>query len=174
MVDNHEQNRSHYVVYWKDNLLLILDLPQQIIWPYKSLLKARVWITMSCPTLCAPTDCSLPGSSVHGVSQARILEWVVISSSQGSSWSRDRTHISCFAGRFFTTELPGKTSRGFYQVPTVIAITLRIKWDTECRWYVFKGDARWLAQCIYKIINLYYLNCCICYKKVNTTKVVLY
>ena len=45
-----------------------------------------VLVTQSCLTLCNPTDCSLPGSSVHGISQARILEWVAISSSRGSSW----------------------------------------------------------------------------------------
>ena len=40
-------------------------------------------------------DCSLPGSSVHGILQARILEWVAISFSRGSSWARDQTHVSC-------------------------------------------------------------------------------
>ena len=48
-----------------------------------------------CPTLCNPMDCSPPGSSVHGISQARIMEWVSISSPRGSSWPRDWTHISC-------------------------------------------------------------------------------
>ena len=47
-------------------------------------------------TLCDPTDCSPPGSSVHGILQARRLEWVAISSSRGSSQPRDQTHISCF------------------------------------------------------------------------------
>ena len=50
-------------------------------------------------------DCSPPGSSVHGISQARILEWVAISSSRGSSWPGDRTHlfcVSCIPGGFFT------------------------------------------------------------------------
>ena len=61
-----------------------------------------------CPTLCDPMDCSPPGSSVHGIFQARILEWVAMLSSRGSSQSRDRIHISCTAGRFFTTEPPGK------------------------------------------------------------------
>ena len=42
-------------------------------------------------------DCSLPGSSLHGISQARILEWVAISSSRGSPWHRDRTHVSCIS-----------------------------------------------------------------------------
>ena len=53
-------------------------------------------------------ECSLPGSSVHGVSQARILERVAIFFSRGSSWPRDWIHVSCTAGRFFPTEPPGK------------------------------------------------------------------
>ena len=53
-------------------------------------------------------DWSRPGSSVHGISQARILEWVAISFSGGSSPPRDQIHVSCLAGKFFTTELPGK------------------------------------------------------------------
>ena len=48
----------------------------------------------SCPTLCNPMDYSLPGTSVHGISQARILEWVTIFFSRGSSQPRDRTRIS--------------------------------------------------------------------------------
>ena len=52
-------------------------------------------VTKPCPTLCDPMDCSPPGSSVHGIAQARILEWVAISLSRGSSWPRDRTHVSC-------------------------------------------------------------------------------
>ena len=52
-------------------------------------------VTQSCPTLCDPTDCSLPTSSVHGISQARTLEWVVISVSRGSSQPRDQTQVSC-------------------------------------------------------------------------------
>ena len=48
-----------------------------------------------CPTLCGTMDCSPPGSSVHGISQARRLEWVAMPSSKGSSWPRDRACISC-------------------------------------------------------------------------------
>ena len=48
-----------------------------------------------CPTLCDPMDCSPPGSSVHGIFQSRILEWVAISFSKGSSPPRDGIHISC-------------------------------------------------------------------------------
>ena len=48
----------------------------------------------SCLTLCDPTDCSLPGSSVHGIPPARILEWVALPSSRGSARSRGQTHVS--------------------------------------------------------------------------------
>ena len=54
------------------------------------------------PTLCNPMECSLPGSSVHGTSQARILEWVATSFSRGSSRLRVRSGVSYFAGRFFS------------------------------------------------------------------------
>ena len=53
-------------------------------------------------------DCSLPGSSVHGIIQARILEWIAVPSSSGSSPPRDQTCTSCIAGTFFTPEPPGK------------------------------------------------------------------
>ena len=55
-----------------------------------------------CLTLCNPMDYSLPGSSVHGVLQARILEWLAVPFSKGSSQPRDQTLVSCTAGRFFT------------------------------------------------------------------------
>ena len=54
-------------------------------------------------------DCSLPGSSLQGISQARILEWVAISSSRGSSRPRDQTQVSCIVGRFCSTKLSGKS-----------------------------------------------------------------
>ena len=54
-----------------------------------------VLVAKLCPTLSHPMDYSLPASSVHGISQARILEWVVISFSRGSSQPRDQTHVSC-------------------------------------------------------------------------------
>jgi len=56
-------------------------------------------------TLCNPMDCSPPGSSVHGILQARILEWVAMPSSRGALQPRDQTQVSCvscIAGRFFT------------------------------------------------------------------------
>ena len=56
----------------------------------------------SCPALCHPMGCSLLGSSVHGILQARILEWVSIPFFRGSSQPRDRTQVSWTVGRFFT------------------------------------------------------------------------
>ena len=67
-----------------------------------------VFIAQLCPTLCNPVDYSPPGSSVHGSLQARILEWIVISYSRGSSQPRDQTWVSCIAGGFFTIWAPGR------------------------------------------------------------------
>ena len=58
-------------------------------------------VAQSCPTLWDPMDCSLPGSSLHGILQARVLEWVAISFSRGSSQPRDRTQVSRIPGRCF-------------------------------------------------------------------------
>ena len=64
--------------------------------------KSESEVIQSCPTLCDHLDCSLPGSSVHGILQARILEWVVVSFSRGSSQPRDWTQLSWIVGRCFT------------------------------------------------------------------------
>ena len=58
-------------------------------------------VSQSCLTLCNPMDCSPPGSPVHGILQARLLEWVAIPFSRGSSWPRDQIQVSHIAGRFF-------------------------------------------------------------------------
>ena len=65
-------------------------------------------VTQLCPTLCDPVDCSLPGFSVHGILQARILEWVTISFSRGSSRPRDRTRSLALEADTLTSEPPGK------------------------------------------------------------------
>ena len=65
--------------------------------------KSKCKVAQSCPTLSNPRDCSLPGSSVHGIFQARVLEWVAISFSRGSSRPRDGTQVSCIPGRRFRT-----------------------------------------------------------------------
>ena len=62
----------------------------------------RGYMTFHCLTLCDPIDCSLPGCSVYGILQGRILEWVAISFSRGSSRSRDLTRFFHIASKYFT------------------------------------------------------------------------
>ena len=92
------------------------------------------FIAQSCPTLLWPMDCSPPGSSVHRISQARILEWVVISFPSGSSLPKDQTHISCF-GRWV-----------LYHWATMDAliccklVNIHTRWIKESGW---KADWEW-------------------------------
>ena len=83
-------------------------------------------ITQSCWTLCDPMDCSSPGSSVHGISQAGILEWVSISFSRGSSRPRDRTQVSCIAGRLYRLSHQGSPRMIFITIIFSIIITVII------------------------------------------------
>ena len=69
-------------------------------------------VAQSCPTLCNPVDCSPPSFSIHGILQARILEWVAISFSRGSSLPRDWTQVSCIADRLFTIWATREASSG--------------------------------------------------------------
>ena len=65
----------------------------------------RAKLLQSCPAPCNPMDCSLPNSSVYGILQTRVLEWVAMVSSRGHSWPQDQTcvsWVSCIVGRFFT------------------------------------------------------------------------
>ena len=84
-------------------------------------------VAQLCLTLLGPADCSLPGSSAHGIFQARILEGVAISYSRGLSWPRDRIPISCgscIAGRFFTAGPPGKPDDVGFSSVTQSCLTL--------------------------------------------------
>ena len=76
--------------------------------PLKYAIESESEVAQSCLTLCDPMDCSLSGSSVHGIFQARVLEWIAISSSRGSSRPKNRTRVSRIAGRRFASEPPGK------------------------------------------------------------------
>ena len=69
-----------------------------VLFPYIEIKNVK---SLSRVRLCNSMDWSLPGSSVHGIFQARVLEWVAISFSRGSSWTRDRTQIPCVIGRRF-------------------------------------------------------------------------
>ena len=66
------------------------------------IMKAKVLVAQSCPTLCNFKDCGLAGSSVHGILRARIMEWAAISFSRRSSRHMDRFWVSCIVGGFFT------------------------------------------------------------------------
>ena len=82
-------------------------------------------VAQSYLTLCNPMDCSLTGSSAHGIFQARTQGWVAISFSRGSSWQRDLTQVSCIAGRLFTVSAT-KESQGLL---TAVPFT----------WYIMSG-----------------------------------
>ena len=79
---------------------LVIQTSEESIYSINHLVK---WseVTQSCPTLCDPMDCSPTGSSVHGILQARILEWGAISFSRGSSQPRDWTRVSHITGRHY-------------------------------------------------------------------------
>ena len=97
-------------------------------------------VIQSCTTPCNPMDCSPPGSSIHGILQARILEWVAISFSRGSSWPRDQTQVSLIAGRGFTSEPPGNPwiHRTLLNTHTQLWLYLNISW-----WSKGKTSQNW-------------------------------
>ena len=104
-------------------------------------------------------DCSPPGSSFHWIFQARILEWVAISFSRGSSWSRDQTQVSCTGGTFFT-ELPGE----HLSLPIASQIYLtkvgRAKEYVQTSSHPLSGKSSpkdWIL-----VLSLYKLELCIC------------
>ena len=80
------------------------------------LVKVKVLVAQSCLALCNPMDYNQPGSSVHGILQARMLEWVAIPFSRGSSPPRKRTWVSRIAGRFFTIWATRETHKFNMQV----------------------------------------------------------
>ena len=92
-------------------------------------------VIQSCPTLCDPMDCSLPGSSVHGIFQAIVLEWTAISFSRGSSQPRDQTRVSHIVDRRFTiwaTQSNLQIHCNFYQIAMAVSTELEQKNLTVC------------------------------------------
>jgi len=81
---------------------LFISRSKRILERQRKLEKLVIGGAQSYPTLCSLMDCSLPCSSVHGILQARTLEWVAILFSRGPSWPRDWTSASCIAGDVFT------------------------------------------------------------------------
>ena len=88
-------------------------------------------VTQLCPTLCNPMDCSPPGSSAHGIFQARIPEWVAIFFSRRSSWSRAQICVPCIAGGFFTAK-PTEKPLIFYYFALICKQMLCFKLFSAC------------------------------------------
>ena len=84
--------------------------------------KVKMLVAQSCPTLCNPVDCSPPGSSVHGIHQARVLGWVAVPFSRGSFWIRGQTQVSCSAYRLFTIWTIREIPKQIFCVYTVLAL----------------------------------------------------
>ena len=108
---------------WKAFCILHPSSSERVYWSH------CVWsvlVIQLCPSLCDLMDCNQPGSSVHGISQARILEWVAISFSRGASWPRDRTWVSCIAGRFFTARATREARSQYYWV-------YPLQWQRACQ-----------------------------------------
>ena len=112
------QRRRVTCSYFLDNLNgMLFKICWNFIFNFLSIVDLQCFrcvCAQSYLTLCDPMDCSSPGSSVHGILQAMILEWVTTPFSREPSLRRDRTHISCpfcyFAGGFFNAEPLGKQS----------------------------------------------------------------
>ena len=93
--------------------IFIMNVGIHFCWAYIS--NGCVYMLLqSCPTLCHPVDYNPPGSSVHGVLQARILEWVVMPSSRGSSRPRGQSHMSCLRH----WQMVSFTTSATWEVPT--------------------------------------------------------
>jgi len=106
----------------------------------------KVKVVQSCPTFGDPIDCSLLGSSVHGILQIRILEWVAISFSRGSSQPRDRTQVSCTAEGFFTIWTTRAAQEHWNGQPTASPRDLpnpEMNWGVlNCRWILYQLSYR--------------------------------
>ena len=98
-----KQQQTKYYIYG----IYIYNI--YIIYSSFHIYMVKVLVAHHVPLFATPgTVCSLPGSSVHGILQARILKWVAIPFSRGTSWPRDWTQVSCIAGRFFYRLNQGK------------------------------------------------------------------
>ena len=102
-----------------------------------------VLVAQSCPTFCDSMDYSPPGSSVHGILQERILEWVAISLARGSSRPRNRTQVSCIAGRCFTLWAAREAS--YFPSSTIHVL--------NCMCASVCVSMRWNHTCIFKYLN---------------------
>ena len=110
---------NHYTLPMKDGVCVLLKV-SSLMTSLTNRIQRKwhcvcVLIVQSCPTLCNPMDCSFPGSSVHGILQARILEWIAIPFSMESSQPWGWTWVSRIEGRFVTIWAPpGKPQKWYY------------------------------------------------------------
>ena len=102
----HDWVTEHSTRRWTGGAKRILRAVKHSVWCSNGVCCCCCLVAKS--VFCDPMDYSPPGSFVHGISQTRILEWVAISISRRYSQSRDQIWVSCLAGRFSTTEPPGK------------------------------------------------------------------
>ena len=94
--------KAHQNAHLKNNLMCVNYSSINLNKIYPCWYENEIEVAQSCLTLCDLMDCSLPSSSIRGILQARILQWVAISSSRVSSQHRDQTRVSRTIGRFFT------------------------------------------------------------------------
>ena len=119
-------------------------------------------VAQSCLTLCDPMDCSLSGSSIHGIFQARVLEWTAISFSRGSSRPRNQTWVSRIAGRCFTVWATREAHAWlgnfyFFLLRTEVIFSIWNKnWRTD-RSHVFYGKCHFLLD-LWKQVGLHSTN----------------
>ena len=115
-------------------------------------MKVKVKVKLLSSTLCNSMDCSLPGSSLHGIVQARVLEWAAISFSRGSSQPRDRTQVSLIPGRRFniwaTREAITEYNLLFYikphiQLELLIAYFVKLMFE--------RNKFQWIPVCFQKL-----------------------
>ena len=120
-----------------------VEFSAQAPWSICKCVSVYAQLLQLCLTLCDPMDYSPSGSSVHGILQARIQEWVSMPSSRGFPWSRNWTHMSCgscIAGRFFTTECPGSPKHA-------CTLSLKLPWcSSYLLWIINSSFSRsWLC-----------------------------
>ena len=121
----------------------------------------KVLVTQSCLTLCNPMDCSPPGSSVHGILQAGILEWVAISSSRGSSQPRDQTQTFCTADKCFTIwATRGCLSKQWFQWTQNLYLPIHRKSTmslTRDVWFSLIGSSLFIFDYLFSVIVVWTL-----------------
>ena len=118
VVFNCEVSKTHIIVYcyseiawfcWSVDINVFMYSHKCVHVPMCVCVCVCVLVTQSYLTLSYPMDCNLSGSSVHGIPQARILEWIAIPFCRVSSLPGDQTQVSCTSGRFFTVWATGKS-----------------------------------------------------------------